>query len=638
MTSESALCDEMIFSSLSGLSHLVNSTKNKSAQAAVVTSVTPDIVPKYAGYSLALNAIYTEHWGFAYHAYSEDKHTSLVLDADPRWNKVLFLLKTMQTNSYEYVIWMDADLVVLDFSLDLLDIARQHSGADIIMSKDKASAPFVGNTGLMIIRCTAWSIDFLQRWWSSYDRSRCCDQHALTWLMQEEQSRQRIVFLPTPLIGSDFPIWTQFRDDDPVLHLAGLTSLVRKEVFSFAWRHVCVSMLLQEHHPDKAIRVPVTKEYLWGVLVKLDRMRIEALQDLQRDIRDVSGTSSDPKDATALLLKYRKETLDIIKADDDEKNFAYDQPTKLALVEVQVEVYLLLFDQLFASIAASSASDDQRIPLYVDLVSVGFELLICSESAPWLDDKAAVVHRLEGIVVGSVLSVAGLGDRVYARFQYYLFKLRQLSAKIAKIDRQDALEEERLLSLSVAEWRQLRLRYGEHYRGGYVNAEPEREYLETLVVLGTRYCSQGRYEDGVELLEEASSLQEDVLARLDVVRIVTTDDELRSKLLHAEIQYNAGLCLANHLADLLGSDAWSLHQGESVETSRRKAVDYLEKSLAVFTSCPNPASYASVISTIKKTLAQLDQVLVMHNDSIIQQEGSGIASVKKRKFRKKARL
>eukprot|EP01031_Cornospumella_fuschlensis_P041259 gene41259-50356_t len=144
---------------------------------AIVTSVTPDIVPKYAGHALAVNAAYAERRGYAYHIFSEDQHSQLQLDADARWNKVLFLLETMKTHDYEYVTWVDADLVILDFSLDLVALANQYHTADVIMSKDKATAPFIGNTGLIIIRNTNWSIEFLQKWWSSFDRSRCCDQH-----------------------------------------------------------------------------------------------------------------------------------------------------------------------------------------------------------------------------------------------------------------------------------------------------------------------------------------------------------------------------------------------------------------------------------------------------------------------------
>ncbi|RYG94057.1 hypothetical protein EON65_58030, partial [archaeon] len=163
--SKSYLCSEsLLLDPVALAQHLVNSPKVLQAQIAIVTSVTPDIVPKYAGYSIAVNALYAEHLGYAYHVYVEGQQIDLPLDADPRWNKVLFLLRTMQTSKYQYVVWMDADLVILDFSLDLQAIASQYSEADIIMSKDKASAPFIGNTGLIIIRNNVWSIGFLYKW------------------------------------------------------------------------------------------------------------------------------------------------------------------------------------------------------------------------------------------------------------------------------------------------------------------------------------------------------------------------------------------------------------------------------------------------------------------------------------------
>eukprot|EP01031_Cornospumella_fuschlensis_P031890 gene31890-38557_t len=603
IVSKGSLCDE---DSLLRPNVQAKSSFTTPPRLAIVTSVTPDIVPKYAGHALAVNAVYAERRGYAYHIFSEDQHSQLQLDADARWNKVLFLLETMKAHDYEYVAWVDADLVILDFSLDLVAIANQHHTADIIMSKDKATAPFIGNTGLIIIRNTNWSMEFLQKWWSSFDRSRCCDQHALTWLLKDDDSRKKVMFLPTHIIGSDFPIWTQFHNTDPVVHLAGLTSLVRKAVFSFAWRHVCRPSIVDENSLsiNAPTRIPLTKEFLWDLLVQLDRMRIEALEELLGELLRFAPSSDAPANI-ALLLRYHKDLLDIVKGDDDEHLHVAGASTQRSLAETQVRVYAQLFHQLHAAVVDDAPLETQpvdanRITHYVELVSIGFELLISAERvhASFLD-KGALVAEVEQLI-SSVLAAAGLGDRVYARFQYYSFKLNQLAAKIAKADLQDAQEEERLLGVSVQQWQQLRQQHPHHYHSAYVNVEPEREYLETLVVLGTRYCGAGRHQEGAALLEEAGGLQEEVLARLGVVQIVTTDDEARAKLLRAEIAYNTGLCLANLAAQ---------HPSEVAATSR-KATEYLQRSLDVFGSYPNAVdNYAAAVDTARRTLLQLDRTL-----------------------------
>ena len=96
------------------------------APLTLVSFVSPSIAA-YATYSTAINALFAQHKRYSYRLMtSEMGHDHEPFDR--RWNRVKILLSFMEdaatasymeANTTTHYMWMDADLIVLDFHINL---------------------------------------------------------------------------------------------------------------------------------------------------------------------------------------------------------------------------------------------------------------------------------------------------------------------------------------------------------------------------------------------------------------------------------------------------------------------------------------------------------------------------------------
>ena len=217
----------------------------------IYTYVTDNILP-YSAYATSINAAYAEQNRYDFHIVGRDhyRHSDNNFAAeyksstDPRWNKVHMLLealKSEEVGSNRYIVWIDADLIVLDLGMRIEKIGQEFPDVDLIMSRDMVHAEFVSNSGFIIVRRSEWSIAFFEQWWSSYDRSKCCDQNAFTWLYDkfDQSNLGHVKLLRADAINSNFPAWQNQKEFNQVLHLAGASTLFRRPIFSDAWSEIC---------------------------------------------------------------------------------------------------------------------------------------------------------------------------------------------------------------------------------------------------------------------------------------------------------------------------------------------------------------------------------------------------------------
>jgi hypothetical protein len=183
------------------------STTN-AAPAAVVTYVTQSIY-EYAAYALAINSAYAEHNHYLYQILTQKD--AAYEPSDARWNKVKILENAIESENgwakdVTYVVWVDADLAILDLGMKIEMIGSQYPQADLIMSEDLDSASTLANSGYILIRNTPWIKTFLSKWWS-YDRTRMNDQAALTMLYHtlSSEDKTKIMILPKDSVNSHFP-------------------------------------------------------------------------------------------------------------------------------------------------------------------------------------------------------------------------------------------------------------------------------------------------------------------------------------------------------------------------------------------------------------------------------------------------
>jgi len=95
----------------------------------------------------------------------------------------------------------------------------------------------------MIVKVSVWSLAFFERWWNAFDRSHGMDQHVLAvlWERNEMDLQSHMAILSPEAFNSRFPAYLYQQDSDPVLHLAGESSITRRVVFQEAFLTLCRS-------------------------------------------------------------------------------------------------------------------------------------------------------------------------------------------------------------------------------------------------------------------------------------------------------------------------------------------------------------------------------------------------------------
>ena len=234
-----------------------------------IVSYASSHVTNYATYSFFMLTEYANYRDYKINLLSwlDSEHYDM---SDHRWNKVKILLESMRNRSStmgtlpfehgsaqnenvatcgHYYVWADADLIVTNFSFSFVELIRQYPDRDLIISSDQDVRNGIVNSGCMVIRDSAWSRVFLERWWSDFSHSAGSDQLAFTklyrLLLQEaapesgaaESGRgvaAHIEILPAHVLNSRIPAWQRQQDGDSVLHLAGEAAGLRTLVFRHA--------------------------------------------------------------------------------------------------------------------------------------------------------------------------------------------------------------------------------------------------------------------------------------------------------------------------------------------------------------------------------------------------------------------
>lgn len=207
----------------------------------MVTYYTHHIID-HAYYTFAINSLYAKYHDANLLMLSPS--TGHEFDTnDQRWNKVKIILDMLeQCSNFEnqqYLIWLDADLIFVDFSFDLTAIIQKFPLTDIIISREINPKNGIANTGTIIVKCSVWSRWFFSKWWNDFDRSAGMDQHAFERLYVQSAITSHITLLPDNAINSRFPGLVTYQDQEPILHVAGESNFIRKHIFKVAWENLC---------------------------------------------------------------------------------------------------------------------------------------------------------------------------------------------------------------------------------------------------------------------------------------------------------------------------------------------------------------------------------------------------------------
>jgi Tetratricopeptide repeat/galactosyl transferase GMA12/MNN10 family len=228
---------------------------NKTAGAAraevmVVTQIVGASVTHYGARSALVNAIWAEQHNYSFRVVGAavDQPASY----DSRYGKVSLLRSVMDEllplKHSQWVLWLDADAVIVHTSWSIDDaVTAKHASDDthiIVCAEANMETNTRMNSGVMFLRVSKWTSEFLDTWWSHPDAAiGAPDQWTFDMLWDEDamEVRRHTAILPATTFNSEPPFYGTWTSGSiqPVIHLMGDADSVRARIFDHLAASLC---------------------------------------------------------------------------------------------------------------------------------------------------------------------------------------------------------------------------------------------------------------------------------------------------------------------------------------------------------------------------------------------------------------
>lgn len=133
----------------------------------------------------------------------------------PTFGKIKLALAACVGREDYWFLWTDADALIVNQKKSLLEIVDD--AYDIIVARDW----FMVNAGVMLLRCSPWNINFLQKVYAAreFDKALALDQSAFNnYFTKDKEVKPHVKIVPKYLIN----VYTEeYRPGDLIVHFAG---------------------------------------------------------------------------------------------------------------------------------------------------------------------------------------------------------------------------------------------------------------------------------------------------------------------------------------------------------------------------------------------------------------------------------
>lgn len=423
-------CDHIV--SPEFLMACVTNGSNQTSRVLLVSFMN-DKIAEYGAWNAAVNAHYAAHMRYAYQMYYNYFPDIPSNVADVRWYKVLLVLSLMKGHSheYDYIVWLDTDLIILDLEFDLISLVNASGNASIVASYDTKPENGVMNSGLMIFKVSNWTADFLTFWWENYDKDVLSDQGAFTDMYYKDvlrcTSSNYISLLPPHALNSVFPAYKNQLMDHQVLHLAGLDDELRKYIFKSAYENLC-------RKDSDLPQLGITREFMQRYHIVLPNIVINDCVNLvagipaAATIQHIEYVNKNVQRALRLLdpSLYGDNTINIHSIDVIEE---YSRIRELFLWQFRQAEQLL--GSVLDGTVESSAHISDIIQLFLN-ISIEIIEFIYTKFYSAADDGFVLEVADKAIYILDPLTsnAHGTADSKNQQLYYYLFKLQTMRANM----------------------------------------------------------------------------------------------------------------------------------------------------------------------------------------------------------------
>jgi tetratricopeptide (TPR) repeat protein len=459
-----------------------NPPESPEIQLSLVTYASPDIVD-YAAYAFAINSAYAEHNSYEIFFMSPESGSNYE-PLDQRWNRVKILQDALEPVSgwlrdVDYVVWIDADLVFLDLNLNLLDIVKENSEYDIIISAERHAETGVANTGCFIAKNTEWTRKFLNDWWTKYDHSINHDQIFFDKLYKSMMPgvASHVKILPADEINSTPPPTLYQKPENKVLHLMGQAKPLRKKVFKLGFEEICRAV---EENTDIEPQLGLTQPRLYSMALQYFENDLARLIEVLENEEEVKSLPPDRFIETTSSARELVVQLNIY------------QPNQR-----RADVTSVLFNAVRArTILAESRKEKEAryLPSFYNAYAVYGNDMIAYISDP--EERLQLYAEIEATLNKLEIVVS----------KHQLFIVKELKLRLYSSVAQVHLEAKDYTKSEAYFLKSMKL----HKDMG--NAANPVYTIEPLNGLASVKCMQGQIEEGVDFFIESIALQEKFLS------------------------------------------------------------------------------------------------------------------------------
>lgn len=165
------------------------------------------------------------------------------------WSKILLLLKYV--NDYDYLVWIDADILIMNMEIKLEKFIKQHEKFDQICGTDWR----MENTGVWFIKNSDFNRIFLKAVWENvYDEEEDPNERYMNWeqgsfinlLDRNFMNCKNRIKVTEPHVMNSY--WFNYYPSHFVLHFAGVRSDTLK-------------CLIQDFYPEKLEGIETEEAY-----------------------------------------------------------------------------------------------------------------------------------------------------------------------------------------------------------------------------------------------------------------------------------------------------------------------------------------------------------------------------------------
>jgi hypothetical protein len=130
---------------------------NKGPRIAILTISTGPIATPYVAQTVINKAMYANRNGYRFLLFHH-----LDISRPPSWSKILALKTIIHSQDYDWLMWLDGDMVVTNFRARVELMLPRRSAIDLILSRDCDNV----NMGAFIIRASKTALEILEEIYS----------------------------------------------------------------------------------------------------------------------------------------------------------------------------------------------------------------------------------------------------------------------------------------------------------------------------------------------------------------------------------------------------------------------------------------------------------------------------------------